>query len=530
MRRARATALTRIARIIVGLFFFYALLFLRPCIAQETATTFRAASATSRVGDAVGGLALSLTTQEGSVRAGEPVWVTVELRNTSPHPEGIFLYSVSSKVESWPASYQFTIVDAVTARVVQLKKPPMNEFRPIIVPAASHQLDPNSSLFARVRLDEFYDLKAPGRYAVIVNSFVRYVAPTDQTSILLQSNPVKITVLPSSESPSPEGDSKFSIALQTDRPVYAEGQPIFIQLSVTNVTREAVPLGYPEAGELCRLVVLDGLGNPWSPPLNGAWSFMARPSPQTPLQPGETRVLGSFLGDWVSLERWSLSYYREPKPDNYTLSAFTAYGGRSTAKLLHFKVVSRAVAESSPKSELENRVLDHKIEVLLSEYYGALEKTAALIARVHTASDARDLFWRLGSAWGADDEQEFKVALYGLPEVGNPASPYVNVVANFIESYRHLSKVVDAARDMLPPNGPGRQNYMPLPLAHTATPAPEGPPLPEVITCKLDNVIHEFTLSKYYYNAVTSEIQRGYAGLGDAVTPPATPSASSTCH
>lgn len=54
-----------------------------PSGAQNAQASYIAPSASSPIGVTVGGLALSLTGPRSPIRLGDPVWVTVELRNTS---------------------------------------------------------------------------------------------------------------------------------------------------------------------------------------------------------------------------------------------------------------------------------------------------------------------------------------------------------------------------------------------------------------------------------------------------------------
>lgn len=326
-------------------------------------------------------------------------------------------------------------------------------------------------------------------------------------------------------SSSPDSSHSLSINLQTDRPIYTVGMPVYIRLSITNISREAVSLGQAYAGTICSILLLDASGNPLSPPLGGAQPF-TQGIFNSQLQPGKTITL-SYVDDWVSLERWALMFYKQPNPGDYTLSAFTTVGGRSAAKPLHIKVLSKVDAASLTPQALDDARLDGSIRVLLAQYYKVLERTTTLIARVHSASEARDLFWRLGSAWSDNGgEQSFEDSMRSLP-VGNPTSPYVNVLANLMESTRYLSRVTDAAREMLPPNGPNHQNYMPAPLSETAPgPIETSSPLPADLQCKLNVVVSEFAASKYFYNAVRLEIEHGYAGVGDAINPPPVSTAS----
>jgi hypothetical protein len=130
-----------------------------------------------------GGFLLSLTALNGSTRTGSPIWVTVEVRNISGVEQDI----------SYGARYyyEFTIVNTKTG----IKMPhnpngsfgldPFLGFRP---------LPPNTSMYGGFRLDILYQVTDPGTYSVQV---AKGPISVSGRSLILQSNTITITVLPS---------------------------------------------------------------------------------------------------------------------------------------------------------------------------------------------------------------------------------------------------------------------------------------------------------------------------------------------
>jgi hypothetical protein len=119
-------------------------------------------------GAVLDGLALSLTPSTLTVHLGDPMWVTVELRNVSRKIERIYYDVLLGKTFTVSSTgYSFTVVDRKTARYVPTDPEASTE-----VPVATHQLAPKKSVYVRFRLDTSYQFRTPGTYSAIANNMV----------------------------------------------------------------------------------------------------------------------------------------------------------------------------------------------------------------------------------------------------------------------------------------------------------------------------------------------------------------------
>ena len=396
---------------------------------------------------------------------------------------------------------------------------------------AVHQLAPGTSMYARIRLDQFYEFTSPGTYSAIVNSAVRYIYPTDPTTIAPQSNPIALNIQAGRTiHPAPISERTLRIQLQTDRPAYVAGEPIFTRLIVTNLTAEPVPIGEGWAGNICSLVLLDGLDNPVSPVLVGAQSFVSRMyRPELP--PRKTTVLG-YLGEWVTLERWSLQYYRVLGPDNYTLVALSTISADRSAPL-HIKVLTKASAEAQPRIGLRSPGTDHTVNALLDDYSALRTELMTMINQVPRTAYAASLFFQFGSTW-SPKLNAFEERLNGVPSAGDANSPYAQLIANLLQSKRYLA-LAEAAAIAAGPEGP-EPTPTPLPPANiqpladiiSATPSPKAS---ETITkCDVTQAVSYGRVADYFVAAVKKDLAEGSVGVGDADDPPKVISAPRKCR
>lgn len=483
-------------------------------------------------GAAFGSLALSLRPEKIAVHLGDPLWVTAELRNVSGRTQRIYDRAVS-----------FTIVARKTAQYVP-PDPDVNSGAPV----ATLKLAPRTSTYTRFRLDTSYQLRAPGTYSAIATS--ARSPGLGKYPVMLKSSPIAITVLPKTEraSPLPVETPAVEVTLQTDRPAYGLGQPIFVRFSVRNITEDEINYigARIDVDGGCSLIIVDGQGNPIGPPRGFGPPFAGTENglPPSPFAAHKTMVFG-FLHDTANLERWG--GYTVASPGSYAIAAFSSHGWWiSSSPPVRFRVLSRRAAEEVPGSALNDAQLNRSVAVLLNRYREVLSKSSAMISRVRSTADTNGPYFELRSATEGEGEGGGQLSigdsLERLPVVGLPVSPYINVGANFLESLRHVSAAADAmdAMGLLPSNAPlqGTRAAPPPPAAGlksrlgiviSVTPPPTPRPIP-IPRCKLATVISELSVAEYFYNAVKSEMQRGYARLSDSISPPAVRPISSECH
>jgi hypothetical protein len=98
------------------------------------------------------------------------VWVTVEVRNDSGQSRGVYFGSRHS-------TYAFTIINRATSQKVEAN--PLN-------------LNPNTSIFGRFRLDELYRLAKPGSYSIEVTDGRPII---NRKQLVLTSNTIAIAIV-----------------------------------------------------------------------------------------------------------------------------------------------------------------------------------------------------------------------------------------------------------------------------------------------------------------------------------------------
>lgn len=190
-------------------------------------------------------LALSLAPTEPPANFGDPVYVTLELRNLSDKQQGII-------VGLGPLAYDFSIVNRDTGQVVA-RIPGEPNLHAVTGLLGSGTLLQRRSAYWRVRLDQLYQITRPGTYLVKVTKASLRVNGTGD-NITLQSNTaaVRISPLPFSaerdrqatgifedtEGDSPTGAPShgFVISLTTDVSSAPLGAPLTVTVELRNVS------------------------------------------------------------------------------------------------------------------------------------------------------------------------------------------------------------------------------------------------------------------------------------------------------
>jgi len=469
------------------------------CAAQQIPNVYVVPSQTTPAGSILNGLTLSLTPQTLTARLGDPLWVTVELRNASGRKQAVFFTAKDGKITLWPNSnYEFTIVNRLNYQMVW-QQPSAPQGR-IVEPGIDHPLSPGSSMYARLQLDALYRFLAPGTYSVIVTSNVAIV---DWHLIAPVSNPITITLLPSQ--PKVNGTAEpivhptFGLTLQTDRPVYVIGQPMFVRLTARNETSEKYLMAWMPPWAWCYLLLFDEEGNAVTPPGHGGgsilhyFSFPAR----------TTRVLAyqdwddaHILSQWADLAMWGFKFLGAhfESPGDYELVAFPNIGGYSTSNPVRIKLITEAAAKATPRVKLDDPGANSSISALLMQYLALRLKLVDNVKQITESPHVGTVFSDLAWPW-FNRAQDFLEQINRLPGAGVPTSAYVLVDANLALAERHLSKALDTA-----------------------------------FACDLVRSSDELRAGDYFYEVVRMEMSRGDVGPGDAANPPLINSAPGKCQ
>jgi hypothetical protein len=511
------------------------------CGAGGTSGMSIAASQSGQTGIVLNGLALSLTPRRLTAHLGDQLSVTVELRNVSRKIQPLYYEIVQGRKSPESASgFSFTIVNQNTARYVPIDPGASSD-----VPVASHQLAPKMSAYLRLRLDTSYQFRTAGVYLAIVSNTVSYNDGEKTVRTTLQSNPITMAILPRrvmlKTSPLPVESPAVEIGLESDRPAYAISQPIFVRLSVRNITNAELDIATgPATGAECDLIMVDVDRNPIGPPhgLGPPYWWATGGAARASFPPNETAMFGFLNGYTANIQRWEgLSV---SAPGIYAIAAFLNRGWwLSSSAPVGIRVLTQSAAKSLPGNALNDPRLNRSVQLLLSQYHEILARSAAMIARVRSTANTEDPYLLLRSAAGEDgDGPSIGDRLERLPGVGNPTSPYVNVHANFLESIRHVLAAADEVLLLLPSNAPSQSDsstQQPLQdiKSRLGMVSPTLPPTPQPISiprCKLAGALSELNAAEYFYDVVKSEMGRRYASLGDALSPPAVHSVSAKCH
>lgn len=427
------------------------------------------------------GFALSLKPDWPKPNPGDPLNVSVELRNVSGAPQSV-------DFGSRRADYDFQIVSAANGSVVP--RNPKADFSsdPKQPAATNRQVYPDTSVYSTFSLNSLYNFSQRGAYSV------RLVGrPTiNGKQITLTSNTVELTYVPPPvTTPLPAGKRVLDYAIETDRTVYTVGQPIFVRLIVTNVTN--TPVAYSLDGPMppCVLTITNDRGEQVPSTQEGMGSTIGRGTIGMPRLP-----IGPTPFPWRSLAFWG---YRIDQPGVYVIRAKSNISGRiftdaaiypvdgsnaSYAAPLTIRVISREAAREIPAVNLNDPEAESAIRPVVDDYrrlrsmlwsgVDQLQRGVAYPPAIPSSDD-----------WAQKQNQlERRASDLPIPADRNPS--YVLVRGNLIAALAEL-------RD-----------------AGTCT----------VIWRNVADARAALQLSDYFWDAVERELSNGEARVNDTAYPP----------
>lgn len=141
------------------------------------------------------GLSLSILEPAAAnvYRVGSPMWVTTEIRNTTPGEIGLLFV--------FPGSYRMEMMDLQSRRWLPIAKDWMDRLDAFSGSFGSENLAKERSHLQAIRLDRLFNIVTPGRYLVRAEAMFdvqdESVTPwPPRTRVALQSNALQIDVLP----------------------------------------------------------------------------------------------------------------------------------------------------------------------------------------------------------------------------------------------------------------------------------------------------------------------------------------------
>jgi hypothetical protein len=154
---------------------------------QTTNVVETRASAQTVAGAAKKGFALSLVPVQSDYSLGQPIIVTLEIRNVSGS-------TVHMLLSSRNLAYDFNVVDTATGKSAP-RRSSSSQQDPLGGPSKGLALLAGQSKFVRIQLDDLYAIPVTGTYQVTVAKAMLLIAePTLQTEYVGPSNTVTIHV------------------------------------------------------------------------------------------------------------------------------------------------------------------------------------------------------------------------------------------------------------------------------------------------------------------------------------------------
>jgi hypothetical protein len=143
-------------------------------------------SASSPAGASKAGFAVALSARASSVTLGQPVWVTVEVRNVSGREQNASYGGISS--------YRFSIVRKETGETIERNDKTFAWFGTVGGPRLGYPAAAGGAMYRQCRLDDLYKIREPGTYQI--NVVARAVNINGTYMALPESNAIVIRVLP----------------------------------------------------------------------------------------------------------------------------------------------------------------------------------------------------------------------------------------------------------------------------------------------------------------------------------------------
>ncbi len=447
---------------------------------------------TAPAGPVTDGFALALKPQP-KVELGTPMFVNVELRDVSGVMHSVFFGSPHN-------DYEYTIAGGPSKSVVS--GVPLAENRPEsrAAPWDSRLVYGEKSLYGNLELRPSYKF-TPGTYTLRVTGH----PAIDGKRVTLESNPVEVTFVPPATPPPQivlaESKKVMSVRVETDRSVYASGEPVRVRFVVTNLT--GTPLDYYGSG--CSPFILGVV-------TNGAVKVSDRRPCYAALEerlaglgriPLGTTTMGWWYSypyddrSWPRADLWGLGL-RDPgeyaitaraelKGMIFTPRANLTFSGANvvSSPAVTIRILAKDAARTEPGERLDDPSLSAAFQSLLDEYSRLSAPLRDAIVQVGMGVNQSQLSAKVGGQWENDVNGLWDRA-GRLPSAGNPKSPYQAVNANLEQAVYRLATAEDHA----------------------------------IHACDAQAANKDLEVADYFVRVVQRELRSGVAKPGDAADPP----------
>jgi hypothetical protein len=433
--------------------------------------------------------ALAVTPQQSKIELGAPIDVNVELRDVSGVMHSVLFGSPHR-------DYEYTIVDRATGSVVAGVPPAPSHLESPAVPWDSRLVFGESSLYGNLELRPSYKFAA-GTYTLRITGH----PVINGKRVALESNPIEITLVPPA-TPVPqitlaESQKVMSVRVETDRSVYAAGEPVRVRFVVTNLIGS--PLYYDGT---CSPFVLSVLSDGAIRTSNSRPCIMVRMMGLYRIPLGTTKMgwgypypyddeawpkldLWGFhlsdLGDYAITVRGELKGTSSTPRGDFTFSSANVVGSPGVT----IRILTRELARAEPGEKLGDASLNVAFGSLVREYVRLSSPLHDIIVQIAMGVNHSQLSARLGDQWGKG-EHDLLDRVGRLPSAGNPTSPYHEVNANLEQAAYELGAAEDHALN----------------------------------ACDARAATADLKVADYFIRAVKSELRSGIARPGDAADAP----------
>jgi len=401
------------------------------------------AAGNSPIGGISHGFALSLKAGP----AFEAPAVVAELRNLSGHPK---------QVRFTGMAYVITVRNLRTGRVVVVGSQLLSWHAESRFGAPVY---PDTSLYARFDPAKQYALEGD-RYLVTVAAYPQI----DGVPVTLQSNAIVLTVSHrDSTVPFAPSNKVLATGVSSNRPVYIQGQPILLRITVTNQVAQEIIMG---AGQVF------GVFRSFGPHAVSLSACKFSNAPTTITHPIAT-LIGAHatvvLQNFRRWNRWATDFSRAgcrfDEPGVYEIIAAVDAAGIAQgagvnysfsgvnirpSEPLQIKVVTKQDARAIAPAQLLDASENAAIRQQLSAYSMLRGSLLNVIAHVAQGETQSQVIADSGAHW-PDNYDTFRSTVDALSGLGDPSSPYVNVTANLDEASYHLREANQDAHDYCDP-------------------------------------------------------------------------------